>query len=175
MRRLCAVVLLAGLAGAGLLARSLTAATPEGALAPAPEPRTLALVGARVRTQTEAGDFVGTVIIREGKVVALGPDVPVPADARRIDLSSHVLTPGLIDPHGALGLHPAAAKGGGREATLNVLDAVDPFAEDWREAAVQGVTAVYVQPAGTGTLGGAGAVLRVGPGATGEELAIKAP
>jgi imidazolonepropionase-like amidohydrolase len=53
------------------------------------------------------------------------------------------------------------------------LDAVDPFADDWRDAARQGVTAVYVQP--SGSLGGSGAVLRVGPTTTAEGLALKTP
>src|SRR5437588_40731 len=62
-----------------------------------------------------------------------------------------------------------------RAAALDVLDAVDPFADDWRDAARQGVTAVYVQPAGSGSLGGAGAVLRVGPAVTAQELALRSP
>src|SRR5262249_43333372 len=81
----------------------------------------------------------------------------------------------LIDARGALGLNPAAAREGGRDATLNVLDAVDPFADDWRDAARQGVTAVYVQPGSGGNLGRAGAVLRVGPADTAQALALRAP
>jgi imidazolonepropionase-like amidohydrolase len=173
MGRVCAVVSLSSLAVAGVLGWSLRAAAP--APAPASPARTLALVGGLIRTQTDAGDFVGTVVITDGKIVALGRSVTIPPDARRIDVAGHVITPGLIDAHGSLGLNSAAAREGGRDAGLNILDAVDPFAEDWRDAAAQGVTAVYVQPAGSGLLGGSGAVLRVGPGDTAEGLAIKAP
>ena len=112
---------------AGLLAAEAPAP------APVPPPRPLALVGGLVRTQTDAGDFVGAVVVRGGHIEAAGPDVKVPADAVRIDASKCVITPGLIDARGTLGLHPAAAREGGREAALDVLDAVDPFAEDWRD------------------------------------------
>ena len=35
-----------------------------------PTPKTIAITGALIRTQTEAGDFVGTIIIRDGKIAA---------------------------------------------------------------------------------------------------------
>ena len=72
-----------------------------------------------------------------------------------------------------LGLNPAAAGETGRDATLDILDAVDPFSEDWRDAARQGITAVYLQPAANGNLGGAGAVLRVCSGDCAESLALR--
>jgi imidazolonepropionase-like amidohydrolase len=174
MRPTLAALVFVGLAVLAPDGRSGAPTGSEGV--PAPENGgALALVGATIRTQTDAGDFVGTVVIAGGKVVAVGPDVPVPGGARRIDLRGHVITPGLIDARSTLGLNPAAAKEGGRDADLNILDAVDPFAEDWRDAARQGVTAVYVQPASSGSLGGGGAVLRVGPAATAGEMAIKVP
>src|SRR5262245_6220765 len=151
--------------------RHATAEAP----APAGDARTLALVGARIRTQTDAGDFVGNVVIQSGKITALGPNAAVPADAKRIDLTNCVITPGLIDARSILWLNSSAAQEGGRDGSLNILDAVDPFAEDWREVAQQGVTAVYVQPAGSGSLVGSGTGLRVGPASAAHELALRAP
>jgi imidazolonepropionase-like amidohydrolase len=157
----------------GLLAAFAAGSSAAENAAPAPEQPPIALVGGLIRTQTDDGDFVGTVVVRGGKIVAVGKDVPVPADAVRIDVSKCVITPGLIDARGVLGLNVAAAKEGGRDGTLNILDAVDPYADDWRDAARQGVTAVYVQPAASGTLGGSGAVLRVGPTISAEALAVR--
>src|SRR5438105_1212018 len=113
------------LAIAMLLAAGLIA--DEG---PAPK-ATIALTGATIRTQTEAGDFVGTIVLRDGKIVELGPAVKPPAGASVIDVSGCVITPGLIDAHGTLGLNSGAAAEGGREASLDILDAVDPFSDDW--------------------------------------------
>src|SRR5262245_45551506 len=142
--------------------------------APAPN-ATIALTGATIRTQTEAGDFVGTIVIKDGKIVELGPKVQPPAGAKVIDVAGCTITPGLIDAHGALGLNQAAAGESGREAALDILDAVDPFSDDWRAAARQGVTAVYVQPAASGNLGGSGAVLRVCGGDCADALALRSP
>lgn len=162
------VLLVLGLSltiGAGLLTLGAFAA----------EPATLAIKGGLIRTQSDAGDFIGNVVIRDGKIAAVGPNVPVPAGATVIDAAGCVITPGLIDAHGTLSLNPASARESGRDANLNILDAVDPFAEDWRDAARQGVTALYVQPAGSGNLGGSGAVLRVGPADSADDLALRSP
>jgi imidazolonepropionase-like amidohydrolase len=153
-----------------LFCNALLFADPE----PAAGPRALALVGGRILTQTDAGPVEGTVVIRDGAVVAVGPAVAVPADATRIDVTGLVVTPGLIDARSTLWLPPAAAHEGAGDGSLDVLDGVDPHDEDWKEVVRQGVTAVYVQPANSGLLGGRGAVLRVGPAESVEELVLKA-
>src|SRR5262245_8733044 len=141
---------------------------------PAKEKAPLVFTGALIHTETESGTFVGTIIIRDGKIAAVGAKVDIPPGAKTIDASKCVITPGLIDAHGMLGLNAAAAGETGRDATLDILDAVDPFSEDWREAARQGITAVYVQPAANGNLGGAGAVLRICSGDCADSLALRA-
>jgi imidazolonepropionase-like amidohydrolase len=176
-RNRCLACLLATALAAGFAARigARALALAEEAPAPAGASRTLALVGALIRTETEAGEFVGNVIIQGGKITALGPDTAIPPDARQIEVANHIISPGLIDARSVLWLNPSAAQEGGREAALNILDGVDPFADDWREVARQGVTAVYVQPAGSGSLGGSGAVLRVGPTGAVDELIVRSP
>jgi imidazolonepropionase-like amidohydrolase len=141
--------------------------------APVPETRPIAIVGAAIRTQTDAGDIVGTIVVRDGKIAELGPDVKPPSGALVIDAAKCVVVPGLIDAHGVVGLNAGAAKESGAAAGLNIVDAIDPFADDWRDAARQGVTAVYTQT--TGALGGNGAVLRIGPTTTAEGLVLKSP
>src|SRR5438552_16483249 len=51
-----------------------------------PPVETLVLQGALIRTQTDAGDFVGTIVIRDGKIVAVGPKVAAPAGAEVLDV-----------------------------------------------------------------------------------------
>jgi imidazolonepropionase-like amidohydrolase len=41
----------------------------------------------------------GTVLVRDGKIVAVGTNVTVPNDARRIDATGKWVTPGLINAH----------------------------------------------------------------------------
>jgi len=72
--------------------------------APAPEP-VVALRAARlfdgmgdVRTRT-------TLLVRGGRIAAVGDRIEVPADAEIIDLGDATLLPGLIDAHTHLALH----------------------------------------------------------------------
>jgi imidazolonepropionase-like amidohydrolase len=141
---------------------------------PPPGPKTLALVGAEILTQTSEGAVHGTLLIRDGKIAAVGRNVVVPVDAEKIDVTDFVLTPGLIDARSSLWLTAAAVRDGASDGSLDVLDGVDPHEEDWKEVIRQGVMAVYVQPAASGILGGQGAVLRVGPADTVPELVLKA-
>ena len=57
-----------GLAAFISLADRRVAADAE--LAPAP-PRAIALTGAMIRTQSDAGDFVGTIVIEDRKITAI--------------------------------------------------------------------------------------------------------
>ncbi|MEE2940610.1 MAG: amidohydrolase family protein [Planctomycetota bacterium] len=67
---------------------------------------TIAFVGATVHTFQPAPEgaaaafaepSVATVLVEDGKITAVGPDVEVPEDAREVDLSGLHLVPGLID------------------------------------------------------------------------------
>jgi imidazolonepropionase-like amidohydrolase len=40
-----------------------------------------------------------TILIESGKIVAVGSDLQIPSDAKRIDLSQETILPGLIDAH----------------------------------------------------------------------------
>jgi imidazolonepropionase-like amidohydrolase len=67
------------------------------------------LVPAQVWDGTEAAAHPGwVVLVRDGVIVAVGPSaaIAVPADARRIELPGATLTPGLMDLHSHLFLHP---------------------------------------------------------------------
>src|SRR5262245_59225851 len=74
-----------------------------------------ALVGGRVVTVSGAVHENGTVIIRDGLVEAVGAGIAVPPDARVVDAKGLVVTPGLIDGFGGVGLPGAAPsrQGGG--------------------------------------------------------------
>ena len=47
-----------------------------------------------------------TVLVRNGRIEAAGPNIAVPAGARTIDLPGTTLMPGLIEGHSHLFLHP---------------------------------------------------------------------
>src|SRR5256714_9363752 len=59
-----------------------------------------------------------TVLIRDGKIVAVGAGVAAPSDARRIDAQGKWVTPGLIDGASQLGLVEIGAVAGGGAGTM---------------------------------------------------------
>src|SRR5688500_10500131 len=69
---------------------------------------TYAITNARIVTGSGPVIERGTIVIRDGLISAVGPNVTVPADARVIDGSGMTVYPGLIDSNTSLGL-PAPA------------------------------------------------------------------
>ena len=86
---------LAALACVLLLPFAAAAQERPAGLAPA----AYALTGGTVRTAPDADPFVGTVVVRDGLIVAAGPtaDVAVPADAEEIDCEGLYLYAGFVD------------------------------------------------------------------------------
>ncbi|MFN3191215.1 MAG: amidohydrolase family protein [Aureliella sp.] len=105
----------------------------------------------------------GIVLIQDGKILDVGTDLKIPSEAERFDCGGMVLTPGLIDASSALWLTNASRSTTASDASLHVLDGVDPYSDSWNEVIASGVTAVYHQPASSGSVGGTGAVLSVAP------------
>jgi imidazolonepropionase-like amidohydrolase len=66
--------------------------------------RTTALVGGRVHTVSGGTLDDATVLIEDGKIVAVGEQISVPEGAERVDISGYHVYPGLIAANTALGL-----------------------------------------------------------------------
>ena len=85
----------------------------------------IAIVGGTVHTVTGEPIEGGTVLIRDGRIVAVGTGVEIPAGARRIEASGRFVTPGLFDPYSNLGLVEVDQVSGTRDERMND-DAVTP-------------------------------------------------
>ena len=83
-----------------LLAFALLAAAP----AHAQKPAVYAITGAKIYTLAGAPIENGTVILRDGKIAAVGANVQVPAGAEVIDAKGLQVYPGLFDSYSRLGL-----------------------------------------------------------------------
>jgi imidazolonepropionase-like amidohydrolase len=66
-------------------------------------PRSHALVGARVFTKPGSEFARATILIRDGRIRAIAPDLSPPPDARVWDLSGLTVYPGFIDPYVVVG------------------------------------------------------------------------
>ena len=126
---------------------------------------------------TAAGPLIrnGAVVLRDGKVAAVGATVDAPADAVVIDGAGKYVTPGLIDTHSHLGVYPAPggqALSDGNEATNPVTAHVWAEHSVWPQDAqfprnlAGGVTTLQVLPGSANLIGGRSVVLKVVPART---------
>lgn len=85
----------------------LTAAARTSATVPAVVDGSFALVGARIVDGTTRAPMEdGTVLVRDGRIAAVGPmqAVPIPAGVRTIDARGKTIIPGLWDMHAHVAL-----------------------------------------------------------------------
>ena len=135
------------------------------------------LVIRNVNLMTAAGPTIrnGMIAIADGKIVAVGPSVTVPAGATVIDGGGKYVTPGLIDTHSHLGVYAAP----GVQALSDGNEATNPVtAHVWAEHSVWpqdpqfprnlagGVTTLQVLPGSANLIGGRSVVLKVVPSRT---------
>ena len=140
---------------------------------------TYAITGGTVITLGPAGKIEhGTVLIRDGKIVAVGADVVIPADAVRIDASGKMVTPGIFDPQSQFGvdevsLVPETEDSGENSARFTAAfdpaDAINPRSVLIPINRIEGVTRAMVAPSlpqqGGSVLNGQGAIISLGDGA----------
>ena len=135
--------------------------------------RTLAIRNATILTATSPTPIErGTIVIRGGKIAAVGAGVAVPAGAEVIDATGMWVMPGIIDSHSHLGVYswPSVdANADGNEMTTPItaqVRALDSFNfEDpaIRRAVAGGVTTIQVFPGSGNLVGGQSVVLKLKP------------
>lgn len=97
MRFLCALAVLCSVGADQLVAAPQTTAPRVGL--GATEPNWTALVGARVVPAPGRVLEDATLVIRAGRIVALGENVVPPEGARRVDLSGKTVYAGFVEPY----------------------------------------------------------------------------
>ena len=130
-----------------------------------------------VTVMTAAGPTIrnGAVLLRDGRIAAVGASVDVPAGATVIDGQGKYVTPGIVDDHSHLGVY--AAPGGdalsdGNEATNPVTSyvwaehSVWPQDPQFPRNLAGGVTTLQVLPGSANLIGGRSVVLKVVPSRT---------
>jgi imidazolonepropionase-like amidohydrolase len=116
---------------------------------------TFALTNASIQTVTK-GVVQGTVLIADGKITAVGANVPVPAGATVIDCSGKWIYPGMIDGGTTLGLSEVNSDPRTRDFNevgdiipqVRAITAVNPNSVLIPVTRVSGVTTVIAAPEG---------------------------
>lgn len=123
----------------------------------------LAIKGGEIHTISQGVIQNGTILIAEGKIMAVGLDIFVPRDAKIIHARGLVVTPGIIDARSRYGLRFRRNRKDYLENYMNpahrVVESFTPIEDpDWLGC---GVTAVYLTPSPGDLLGGFGAVVKL--------------
>lgn len=154
------------------------------ALVPAPAAsQVVAITGGTIYPVSGPRIEHGTLLLRDGKIDAVGASVAVPAGATRIDATGLWVTPGLIHAGSTLGLKlfDVGAQEeteedfvyGDVKAAFNVGEGIDPAAVSIPVARLEGVTTAVTAPAG-GLIPGQAVLIDLAGGRL-DELVVKSP
>lgn len=152
---------------AGILAVSVVPAFTATA-------QTIAITGGRVYPVSGPVIENGTVVITNGRITAVGANVPVPAGATRIDASGKWVTPGIVNVATTLGVveigaveetndTPARGRGDAVTAGHKVWEGFNPNSPLIQVTRNDGITTVGVVPGG-GLVGGQAAMVDLSDG-----------
>jgi imidazolonepropionase-like amidohydrolase len=145
-----------------LLTAAVTAATALTTPARAQPDNAILVRGATIHTATGAPISNGSVLIRAGKIVAVGTNLTPPAGARVIEAAGKIVTPGMIDNHSHIGARPTDLNDapmliGPQHRFLDALDWNDP---DFQDAIEGGVTTVVTGPGSGENVSGMAVVIK---------------
>jgi imidazolonepropionase-like amidohydrolase len=134
-----------------------------------------------VRIVTVSGPVIesGTVVIRDGKIAAVGADAGIPSGAEVIDGKGLSIFPGMIDAGTSIGINEISMGAPGTEdraevgdfnANAKAITAVNPYSAHINVTRVNGITAVLSMPRNT-LISGQASVLDL-VGSTPYEMAV---
>ena len=143
----------------------------------------IALTNGKINTVTNGIIKRGTILIKDGKIADVGPDVNIPKTAKEINLRGKWVTPGLIDAHCHIGIWEESigwAGNDGNEATepitpqLRALDGIKANADEGglKAAAENGITTVQLLPGSANVIGGTGVVIKTAPKTTIDDMIV---
>ena len=145
--------------------------------------QTVAIVGGKVYPVSGAPIENGTVVITNGRITAVGTNVPIPAGAQRIDATGKIVTPGFVNSSTQLGVGdigfggpPVDYSARGKDeiaAAFTVWEGLDPNSVLLAPARKDGITSFVIIPTG-GLISGQAALVDIVPGTT-SDMVIRAP
>ena len=112
----------------------------------------------------------GSLLIDQGKIAAIGTDLPVPPGSDVIDARGRLVTPGCIDAHCHIGLDNEAMGWEGADYNeivdpltpqMRAIDSINPLDPGFADAVRGGVTTACTGPGSANVVGGTFAVIKL--------------
>ena len=146
--------------------------------------QTIAITGGKVFPVSGPLIEGGTVLIRNGRIAAVGKNVAIPGDAQRVDATGKWVTPGMVNSSTSIGLGDVGFSGGPREVIAKGHDGIAAGFAVWLGFNTQsvmiaparegGVTTVMVNPSG-GLVSGQAALIDMTGALVLSDVLVKAP
>ncbi len=141
----------------------------------------LLIKNAKLYTITNGVIENGSVLIKDGKIAAVGTDVAAPEGAEVLDATGRVVTPGLVEAHCHLGVSEQGIGSEGNDVNemtdpatphVRAIDGINPHEEGFRSAIEAGITAAWVTPGSANVIGGMATTVRTW-GNTVDEMVLR--
>ena len=123
----------------------------------------IALTNGKLYTMEDGIVEQGTILLDGTKIVAVGADVAIPAEAQVIDVEGRIVTPGFIDAHTHMGIDEEIHQPIGDDcnemtepntAELRAMDAINYRDLAFQDAVQAGITTVMITPGSANVFGG---------------------
>jgi imidazolonepropionase-like amidohydrolase len=164
--------------------RSALALVAICAVAGALRAQTVAITGGKVYPVSGPPIEGGTVLMRDGKIVAVGKNIAIPSNAQRVDATGKWVTPGLVNSNTSLGFGDVGFSGGPRELSAKGHDGIAAGFQVWLGFNTQstliaparegGITSVVASPSG-GLVAGQAAIVDLDGALALNDVLVKAP
>ncbi len=144
----------------------------------------IAIKNGKVLTITQGIFDPGTVLIKDGKIIAIGCDLAIPEGTTMIDASGKWVLPGLIDAHAHSGLYADAVgrnHADGQETTepitphLRAIDGVHPEDMAFEDLVKAGITTINIGPGGMTPICGQWVCIKTVPKPSVEQMVLLEP
>ena len=164
--------------------RSVLALVAICAMTGALRAQTVAITGGKVYPVSGPPIEGGTVLMRDGKIVAVGKGIAIPSDAERVDATGKWVTPGLVNSYTSLGFGDVGFSGGPRELSAKGHDGIAAGFQVWLGFNTQstliaparegGITSVVAAPSG-GLVAGQAAIVDLNGALALNDVLVRAP
>ena len=134
--------------------------------APARASAVVALRGATILTVTKGTITNGTIVLRDGKIAAVGASVDVPAGAEVVDVSGKFVSPGIIDCHSHIANDDINEGGTTVSSMTGMHDVLDPTDISIYRDLAGGLTTANVLHGSANPIGGKNQVIKLRWGKT---------
>jgi imidazolonepropionase-like amidohydrolase len=154
----------AAAAAALVPSQALLDAAPGGRQAPAQN--VVAIRNATIITVSRGTIRNGTIVLRDGKIAALGANVQVPAGAEVVDGTGKFVTPGIIDAHSHIANDAINEGATAVSAMTGMEDVLDPTDLSIQRDVAGGLTVANIMHGSANPIGGKTVVIKLRWGVT---------